>query len=112
MRGFYIAPDVWVSRGGKVFVRAPRPAGLADSISETDWTEWGKLGSGVLDKILQYKLQSKQVSYGQYPIGAGGGGLPVGGLNYSASGPGVFGSISPVYLLLAAGLGMFLLMRK
>lgn len=111
MRGFYIAPDVWVSSTGMVYVKNLAPPGSLGEVVQDKWMQWGQLGSGILDKILTYKLQSKQVSYGQYPMG---GGLPVGagGLNYTATGPGMFGSINPVYLLLAAGLGMFLLMRK
>jgi len=115
--GLFVAPDVWVRTDGTVFVKLST-AGLADN---EQWMEWGKLGSGILDNILKYKIASKQVSYGQYPAGqlpigstgyGGGAALPNSGLNYGVSGPGLFGSINPVYLLLAAGAAMFVFMRK
>lgn len=113
--GLFIAPDVWVRTDGTVFVKRST-SGLGD---EEDWMNWGKLGSGILDNILKYKIASKQISYGQYPAGqlpigaAGGGVVPsIGGANYGVTGPGLFGSINPVYLLLAAGVAMFVMMRK
>ena len=110
--GLFIAPDVWVRTDGTVFVKSST-RGLADNVSETDWTEWGKLGSGILDNILKYKIASKQISYGQspsyqLPIGSA---APVNPNVVAASGPGFAGQINPIYLLLGAGLLMFA-MRK
>lgn len=83
--------------------RAKNP-GLGD-LGEALWEKiFDSINKTGIPAALAERIKGKKNPY-QIPAA-----LP--GTQYNLSGPGVFGSINPVYLLLAGGLGLFLLMKR